>query len=79
MTPYEAYAIDQERCEQQQRLDEAMYCEGAEDAASAQLPQYADSAYLNGYVNRLQQLPTRSDGRICYDLPIPSISICEEF
>jgi len=80
MTPYEAYAIDQERSEQQQIADELMYLDGAEDAALAQLPRYVDAAYLDGYINWLKQLPTHPDGTICYGLPtLSSAHHLEEF
>lgn len=35
----------------------SLYLDGATDAAFGQLPQYADPVYLEGYCNKLKELP----------------------
>ena len=82
MTPYEMDYLDQERCELQQAAAEAMYIDGAEDATCAKLPSCRDRAYLDGYINGLDTLPTHPDGSLCYAAlrcPRRMFCTCEEF
>lgn len=46
-----------------------LYLQGANDAAFAQLPQYQDEVYLEGYLTKLKQLPKDEDGRIKHYSP----------
>jgi hypothetical protein len=48
---------------------ETRYADGAKDATYGRLPEYADDAYLAGYVAKLKQLPTQESGRIRHYSP----------
>jgi hypothetical protein len=48
---------------------EARYASGLDDAAFGRRPEYADDAYLAGYVAQLKQLPTHENGRIRHYSP----------
>lgn len=54
---------DQARCDRNPLPDRTM---GATDAAFRQLPQFANPEYLEGYVAKLKDLPTDTEGRIVY-------------
>ena len=51
----------QDRDHQDEQVKEdhytTFYLDGAADAAFGRLPEYADPAYLEGYCNKLKQLP----------------------
>jgi hypothetical protein len=53
----------------QQDGAKARYANGLDDAAFGRRPEYADDAYLAGYVAQLKQLPTRANGRIIHYSP----------
>lgn len=69
MTPSEIYAEDQVRVEQADAAYQERYFDGCTDAASGQLPQYANEAYLAGYVAKLKELPTDPMGRLIHYSP----------
>jgi hypothetical protein len=53
-----------------EELYHSRYLDGATDAAFGQLPQYADPVYLEGYCNKLKELPTDSEtGKIQHYSP----------
>ncbi len=66
MTPYEAYQIDQERCDSQEAIAVERRIEGNTDAAFGYLPKYADEDYLLGYCEGIKQLDTDCNGKIIY-------------
>ncbi len=53
--------LAQERDQRDEKIKEdiynTLYLDGATDAAFGRLPEYADPAYLEGYCNKLKQLP----------------------
>jgi hypothetical protein len=51
-------------------LYSSLYFDGATDAAFGRLPEYADPVYLEGYCNKLKELPKDSEtGRIQHCSP----------
>lgn len=69
MTPFEAKFVDQERIEQSDAAYEERYLEGNTDAAFGRLPEFADEAYLSGYVAKLKELPKDPTGRLIHYSP----------
>jgi hypothetical protein len=66
MTPYEIYAADQARFDQQEAIAFDRRIEGTTDAAFGYLPKYSDEDYLLGYCEGVKELKTDSDGKILY-------------
>ncbi len=52
-----AEARDLRNAQIQEDLYNSLYLDGAADAAFGRLPEYADPVYLEGYCNKLKQLP----------------------
>lgn len=48
---------DQQDEKVKEELYNAFYLDGATDAAFGRLPEYADPVYLEGYCNKLKELP----------------------
>jgi hypothetical protein len=64
--------IDSIQVEMAQQADAAYsdrYLEGSTDAAFGHLPEYADDAYLAGYIAKLKELPKGDDGHIQHYSP----------
>jgi hypothetical protein len=54
---------------QLERSAQAMRLEGMTDAAFGRLPRFAHDAYLEGYCQKLKQLPQNIDGEIQHPSP----------
>ncbi|MBW4474747.1 MAG: hypothetical protein KME45_30865 [Stenomitos rutilans HA7619-LM2] len=63
MSPQDELALVN-RDRQQDQAAQDLYLNGCTDADFGRLPQYADTAYLDGYVATLKSLPTDDAGRI---------------
>lgn len=50
-------ARDLRHAQIQEDLYNSLYLDGSADAAFGRLPEYADPVYLEGYCNKLKQLP----------------------
>jgi hypothetical protein len=61
MIPYE---LDERRLADAEQAAEALYLDGATDAAFNQPPERADEDYLAGYMATLKNLPRNEDGTI---------------
>lgn len=66
---FTADSIRLQREHQDDRIREEQYLDGATDAAFGRLAQFADEAYLAGYVAKLKELPRDATGYILHHSP----------
>lgn len=64
MTPEQGMISDQDQRESDYQTIEEWRSLGATDAAFGDLPQYANEAYLSGYVAQIKDLPRDEAGKV---------------